>query len=918
MTFSREYLSCWGKTGNNVDGVLSWHPIACHQLDVAAVAGAILDSRPRVLARAARLLGLEEAPCRSLIVALTVLHDLGKFAPAFLGKVPELWPTYLLGPCDPVSAGRTHHTDDGYQLWQMELADVIGERLWVGGADALDMLAIAVFGHHGRPIKPNEVTRRPSAWGRARPLALHCAKDLIELVHPEPTSAPCPSREQTGIASWWFAGLLTLADWIGSRERWFKFVGGDPSLDLNTYWQENQCRAAEAIRAEGLASPPLGGQQSFLGLTGKSTPSPAQAWALSVDLPPEPTLIIIEDVTGAGKTEAAQVLVHRLMMQGGSSGAYWAMPTQATANAMYERQANCLDKLFGGFAPDAARPSLVLSHGQSRLHERFRDTVISASDRDVASDRLRNDDVTPSSVLCAEFFADDRRAALLADVGVGTIDQALLGVLPSKFNTMRLFGLADKVLVVDEAHAYDAYMSTELEELLVFHAALGGSAVVLTATLPLKKREDLVQAWVRGLAGGRRSIPRPGAPARTEALTRHTNYPLATLVTRRALGAEVTEVPLAATKWSQRSVPVRFVHDCDSALAVVQAGRDAGGAVLWIRNTVKDCLEATAQLRARGVDVLVFHARFAQVDRQRREAEVLAIFGKASTPDVRRGRVLVSTQVVEQSLDLDFDVMVSDIAPIDLLVQRAGRLWRHDRERPPGIVREMVVLSPPFEENPTKDWMRGQFAGTNAVYGNVGVLWRTARTLTGSSPEIVTPEGLREVIESVYGSEDVPEGLQKEASKAEGGERADRAVGQMAVLDLRTGYHGDEKGWVDDQRAITRLGREETTIRLARLAPDGAVVPWAHDVDGPPWKQWALSEVRVPAWRVPVGSEDAGHAQAVASLRKLWHRFEETIPVVVLTEAEDSWAGTLVHPSTGKPIAILYGADRGGALVDAK
>lgn len=910
------YLAFWGKSRDDAGSLASFHPVLCHLLDVAAVTGALLAVRPRLLSRASSLLLLDREACQRLLVALAAFHDLGKFAPAFQAKVPRHWPTELLGPLDPHGFAASRHTDDGYRLWHHALAAEIGDRIWLGGRDALHALAPAIFGHHGRPISPTQLREQPAAWpfGKiALPIALQCASDLVDLLQPAPLTALPVATDRAIIAGWWISGLITVADWIGSRERWFTYAGNDEHFDLASYWRCAQLRAHEAVRAEGLAPPLVAPERSFAELTASNfSPSPAQSWATNVELPMIPTLVIIEDVTGAGKTEAAQMLVHRMMRAGQAGGAYWAMPTQATANAMYGRQAEALDALFARVTEGSVnKPSLVLSHGQTRLHDTFRATVLRPSFAEAESDSLRRDVDPPSGVLCAEFFANDRRTAFLADVGAGTIDQALLGVLPSRFNTMRLFGLSDKILIVDEAHAYDAYMSAELDELLCFHAALGGSAIVLSATLPQKKRQDLISAWQKGLNAGRRPPPpRPGTKPDTGPTVLDTAYPLATMVWGSGDTVRVCETPVAAASWSNREVPVRFVDSVEAVIAPLVDGVENGAAVVWIRNTVRDCLAGAALLRARGLNPLVFHARFAQCDRQQRESEVLHLFGLKASNDERRGRMLVATQVVEQSLDLDFDVMVSDIAPVDLLIQRAGRLWRHesrDAARPAGSSCELVVLAPAFEAEPDAKWMSGFLPGTNAVYEDTGVLWRTVRALTDNG-QIATPAGLRPLIEAVYGCDDVPPALEAAANRAHGREFGAGSVGRQVVLDITAGYRGDGKSWVDDMRVPTRLGGAQITLRLARFAADGGLVPWAGTVDGSLWKEWALSEVRVSAGKVPPGCTPQGVSEeAIAATRQPWNRFEQEIPIVPLLEGEDGvWRATLVRPRGEVPIQITY------------
>lgn len=908
MSLPVEVLSFWGKARPATGAASPYHPAAYHLLDVAASAEAILAARPIARARAGRLLGIQPDDACRLLVALIALHDLGKFAPAFQVKAPEHWPPSL-GTCDPSRVRPGRHTDDGYALWRGALEAVVRPRLWPLGQGALDALAPAIFGHHGRPVSggpPRDNARQAMQGGLGAAMA--CADAVLSLLMPAPIDAPDPPAERARLASWWVAGLTSVADWVGSNEVWFPYTAPRrEDRSLGGYWRRAREQAGAAVRQAGLAAPTAAPRRTFTELTDQQSPSPAQRWASEVDLPPGPVLAILEDVTGAGKTEAAQMLVHRLMSDGRASGAYWAMPTQATANAMYERQAKSLQALFG----NGARPSLVLAHGQRRLHEGFRATVLDGVPRGAgtAVARSARDGEPPSEVSCAAFLADDSRAALLADVGAGTVDQALLGVLPSKFNAMRLFGLSDKVLVVDEAHAYDAYMGVEVQELLRFHAALGGSAVVLSATLSRKQREAMAGAWVEGLSEGRR---RGGLFQTAEALTRSAAYPLATLV---GGGVEpVREVALGAAPWSRRSVSVRLVSEVDAALDHVLRAAAAGAAVAWVRNTVNDSLDAAALLRSRGLsDVLVFHARFAQGDRQRREAEVLALFGKEAPAEARRGRVLVATQVIEQSLDLDFDAMVSDVAPMDFLVQRAGRLRRHasrDDARPHDLRCELVVLAPTYVPEPPADWLSGVFRPTSYVYEDASVLWRTVRALHRKG-EISTPGGLRELIGEVYDSDEVPQSLLTVAQRAEGKQSGNAATANYATLKVADGYDASAQAWVSELRAPTRLGDRQTTVRLARVRADGSLAPWS-EVDGPAWKSWALSEVRLSSWKVPVGSKaEARYDGAAVTTRAGWGKWEQEIPVVPLLErSPGDYRAVLIQPD-GSERHLSYDAERG-------
>jgi CRISPR-associated endonuclease/helicase Cas3 len=897
-----EYLRFWGKAQPLLETGPRWHPIAFHLLDVAASAKAILAARPVTRARAARFLAMKDSEATALVVALAGLHDLGKFARAFQAKCPELWPS-VLGPLDAHTIPSTHHTQDGLHLWEHHLSGRLVDSQWLSDIVVLLPLMQATFGHHGKPAGPSLDSVQWVFGGGGLQAAEGCARDVLALLEPVSGIAGGLSRRFT-VASWWIGGIISLADWIGSSQEWFPYA--DPSVGLRAYWLEARNRAVEAVLKAGLVPPAPATRQSFAELTGESKwePTPTQTWAEGVPIPDGPILVLLEDVTGAGKTEVAQMLVHRLLCTGRASGAYWAMPTQATANAMFDRQGKAIQNLF----ESRRQPSLALAHGQALLHEGFRDSVIPAGRLEAPFGN--DDEELPASAACAAFLADDRRRSLLADVGVGTVDQAFLAVWPSKFNTIRLAGLADKVLILDEAHAYDAYMGIEASTLLRFHAALGGHAIVLSATLPKRRREELAQAWRKG-ADPYRKQERILFPPPEADLVASEAYPLATIVSPN----QVVETPIPAPPRLHRTVKVRMVHEFAAAVREVVDGQRQGGAVAWVRNTVDDCLAAAAALEERGLDPIVFHARFAQADRQAREAEVRQLFDMKATPSARWGKVLVATQVVEQSLDLDFDLLITDLAPMDLVIQRAGRLWRHperNRDRPSGLSCEMVVLGPIFVEEPDKHWLSGEFAGTAAVYRNPGVLWLTSGLLAKHG-EIRSPDCVRSLVEGTYQTDDVPPGLQARTDQADAADGADAATAQYAVLALEDGYGGSLRSWENDALVLTRLGDKQTVVRLARVGPGGALLPWAEA--GEPGKAWALSEVKLRAKRVPFASKpEQRFARAVAEVRAGWGRFEQEVPILplVLSEA-GGWCGSLLRPD-GRVVLMTYTTERGLAF----
>ncbi len=819
---------------------------------------------------------------------LVALHDIGKFSRTFQSVVPEHWPAAVLGPppADPLPGAR--HDVLGYHLLKA-LADELDPVLppgqhpvrgWLDGD--LAFLFQALAGHHGRPVDPGHMPPTPD------PACLDAAQGfmaaMLDVFRPPPLDIP-PGRRAVQRLGWDLAGAVTLADWVGSRQAWFSYVPIEAVANPAAYlWDHALPRAAGALAAAGLAAAPAARFTGIRGLFPRiDAPSPIQHWAENVSLPRGPVLAVIEDVTGSGKTEAAITLAHRLLAFDRAWGVFLALPTMATANAMFARMA---DSYRGLFATDA-RPSLALAHRRAALDPRF-----AAAMEGGAPPRGReaaDPADTPSEAHCATWLAEDRRRSLLAQFGVGTIDQALLAVLPVRHAALRLQGLKGKVLIVDEAHAFDAYMQRELVELLRFHAALGGSCILLSATLPHAVRKKLVDAFRDGLGG-------QAAPLA------ETAYPLATLASADA----VTEQPCALRDGLARRVTVTRLPDAVAALARVAAAARAGAAVAWVRNTVDDALAAAEALRVEGLKPMVFHARFAMTDRLAVEAEVMRCFGRDSAGEARQG-VLVATQVVEQSLDLDFDLLCTDLAPVDLLIQRAGRLWRHlhrNENRPlPGP--ELLVVSPEPVDDPAPDWVRGSLPGTAAVYHDPALLWRGARKLFAAGA-LATPGDMRPLLEAAADGECVPAGLARDTQEAEGKAKAATELGRQNVLAFAKGYTRQNGAWEPDTITPTRLQeREQVTLRLA-LDRDGEVVPYAEaDMLS---RAWSLSEVAVSAYRVIACTVPPGLEVAVAKARAGWGRWERDDPhmlLAVLTPAMDGYTLT-VQTEAGIAATLRY------------
>lgn len=774
----RQITEAWPGKGQDGAGVA--HSAVLHMLDVAAVAEHLAPPLA--------------PPLRQAFILFAALHDLGKINAAFRAMLRQ---------------GRVQSEGRHWEVTEA-LLHLHDDRLAWLGADpwARQALYAACAGHHGRPPdKPLEFGRRnrpAGAWramlDAAGPQAIDDAAAVIDAFGALWPDAHLGSLGQMAAErlSWQLNGLITAADWIGSNPGWFAPQAG--ADDLGAYLGGARAAAAVAVRSAGLAPARPSDAPLFT-----FPPRPMQAACADVPLPEGPMLALIEDETGSGKTEATLILAQRMLLRGKASGLYVALPTMATADAMFARVAGMLPHLF----PHGA--SLTLAHGRAGLSDRYADLRQARA--------LNPDEAGPT-----DWLADNRRRALLAQVGVGTVDQALMAAIKAKHACLRQFGLSRAILIVDEVHEMgDPYMGKLLEALLHLQAAQGGSAILMSATLDLGLRARLLAAFEAG-AG------RPPAIAGSRA------YPALTLSAAPALA-------VAARASARGPVAVRRLGALEDALRLLEQAAAQGSACVWVRNSVDGALAAVEDLRARGIAADLLHARFTLHDRKRHEGAVSATYGKARNS--RPGRVLVATQVVEASLDLDFDVMVSDLAPMAALIQRAGRLWRHMDLRPAAArpVPDPVlhVLSPDPAALDSDRWA-ADLLGPGAWVYPLPLMWRSAQALLAAG-EIRAPEGLRDLIEAAHAEARLPAILDRAGIAAEGQAGAARTLAAHNVIDFAAGYRQGASG-APDEVVPTRLGRAQSALVLMR--GDGG--PWS----GGDWSVAAaqLSEVSTSAARL--------------------------------------------------------------------
>jgi len=529
------------------------------------------------------------------------------------------------------------------------------------------------------------------------------------------------------------AGLITLADWIGSGP-----LFEDPRLP----WQDN---IAKAVNRAGFQKADILHGLSFSGIFGKD-PYPVQEQFYEACT--GPGTYVLEAPMGLGKTEAALYAAYKLLDANLATGVYFALPTILTSNKIHQRVYGFLQKIL---APDSPHRQPLLLHGKAQLME-----------------SEMGEDGAPGG----QWFNSLKRA-ILAPFGVGTLDQALLAVLPDvRHSFVRAFGLLGKVVILDEVHTYDAYTGLHLDELAKMLRQLHCTVIILSATLTRGRRAELL-----------------GSEAKI------TDYPL---ISAFALG-DSNPREISAPPPPTREVALHFCFEPKDAIEEAIERASNGQQVLWIENTVAEAQDSFRLLAARApssVDAGLLHARFLMRDRTRIEDIWMSHFGKESTDRRERGRILVGTQVLEQSLDIDADFLVTRFCPIDMLLQRFGRLWRHDRQdRASGAQCETWLLAPPPDEAPSPD----HFGKSGYVYDKY-VLFRSYETLAPLTT-ICLPDQIRDLIEATYEERHEGDTLLKKL-KAESKKQADHlermarmaqtALGQAREDSIATRYSNQD------------------------------------------------------------------------------------------------------------------------------
>lgn len=756
----------WGKS--NASGRI--HLLIAHLLDSAAVGEIMWDSYLSPALRRS-IDDCCDGRGRALLALLCGLHDVGKATPAFQSKDDALAAAVRSAGLE-IAVTRNevrswHHTLAGAKI----VMSYLGSAGWSHSAQQWFWPLIA--GHHGRVPEASALRSNHRQHGRGLwAAAQHALVDRVVAELNLDLSALTRVRRPPRAVQLALSGLVIMADWIASNDRHFDGVSDLGGVTMAAA----RARAAGAWKALGLR-----GGWATAALAGAAEPDlvrrrfgrpaarPSQRDAVALaETMESPGLLILEAPMGEGKTEAALAAAEVLARRFGADGLFVGMPTQATSDPMFNRVRRWL-------ATIDERVPIALLHGRSRFNEDWARLREAARFRGVSDDLDQFgmaetygevagcEDVTGQAA--AEWFLG-RKRGLLSPVAVGTVDQLLHAATRTKHVMLRHAGLAGRVVVLDEVHAYDVYMSQFLFEALRWLAEAGVPVVLLSATLPPALRAALIQAYAQG-ATGERDVQ---VPPRSD-----TGYPRATAVTTVG-GAPsvraVTGVAWRASVHVQVDILAETPEFEPAAVArAVLDGVRGGGCALVVCNTV-DRTQAVHRLvrAALGADVVLLHARLTAATRAERTGRLVDLLGEHGDRPSRL--VIVATQLAEQSFDVDVDLLVSDLAPIDLLLQRVGRLHRHARPPRPESVREPRVIVSGLRLGAGDP----QFPrGSRAVYGEHLLLRAAALVDRAQRTGWSVPAQVPELVAAGYGDEPLGPG---EWAQAAASARAAHEVSQ--------------------------------------------------------------------------------------------------------------------------------------------
>ncbi|MBO4829254.1 MAG: CRISPR-associated helicase Cas3' [Fibrobacter sp.] len=613
------------------------------------------------------------------------IHDVGKISPDFQRMIYTSWLGNVkdFPQLQSANENRAKRKDVSFhgKVSQVSIENSFPEQ---------KMLATIEGMHHG--FKPNfsPVAENSDIYGGDNWTSLrHKLIENLKLSFPYSGSNNLNEWNQACV----IGGFITVADWIASG-------GCFGNIQQNHSYSKGDLKkiAHRAVHNAGFIPLSIKQDLQFKDIFGFS---PRKIQSDLFESVSSPGVYVLEAPMGLGKTEAALYAAYKMLDKGLASGIYFGLPTQLTSNKIYERVQSFLEKIVG----EESSYCLKLLHSSAWLEE----------------------DSFGEDAKVGKSWFDSKKRGILAPFAVGTIDQALMAAMNVKHSMVRAFGLAGKVVILDEVHSYDSYTGTIMNALVDELKHIGCTVIILSATLTSSQKKKILDLPFEQVLND--------------------SYPLISSQTDKAFSE------ILSLGESSRNVSLQISKDDKKAFDVALEKAENGEQVLWIENTVADAQNIYKKLAAKsvemGLECGLIHSRFIKKQRSEIENKWVSLYGKNGYSKRNAcGRILVGTQVLEQSIDIDADYLITRICPMDMLLQRIGRLWRHrenDKIRPSTAKCETLVLSPVIEDVIKSD---NVFGVTSVVYSPY-VLCRTLEVL--KSVEVVNlPNDIRELLESVY------------------------------------------------------------------------------------------------------------------------------------------------------------------------
>ena len=710
--FLNHLIYFWGKTSkkeNNTPDV--FHPVIYHLIDVGFVAASMLKANSlNTLDKICEAFDIKNKDSAiSLVAFLIALHDIGKVSPSFESKDEYLCNALkMLGivSFDGLIREKFYHQIESYRILLKQQFDFIDST-----QETRNTIALCVGSHHGSFCSATESASYPETDNKKdwQKIQQEMINSLIEIF--QPISIKLNPQNQS-VAGMLLNGITILADWLGSNEYYFP-----PSnhIPIEKYIPVSQTKAKKIV-ADKLIGQPIKWEQNptFAHLFPNiKSPRGLQLCADVDNLPvlPKQFLAFVEASTGSGKTELALMLASRMQYEHKYSGFYHALPTIATSVRIFEDR---FLPFIRHHAKENKKVQSILINGQS-------------------------DEINKLISKNLDFYIN-RKKSMLVPYGVGTVDQLMMAALNTRHGSLRITGLTNKVIIIDEVHAYDSYMTTIIERLLEWLKAINCSVIMLSATLPLNKKQQLIKAW-----------------SGKDLQYVDNSYPLITIVEDDKVNTLKPTI-----KEIDKKINIKYLIDNESNksanIQYLLNSISDGGCAAYICNTIKgsqDAFDIANRLKSKDTAVFIYHARYNRINKKTIENLITEKFGVEKNRRPKKSLV-IATQVIEQSLDLDFDIIMTQLCPIDLLIQRIGRLFRHlffkDTKQP--------IIRPPKLQTPNLILLMPEIEGEKANFGyydliyDHNILYRTMAVLHNRS-SISTPSDLRWLIDTVYSDKEL-------------------------------------------------------------------------------------------------------------------------------------------------------------------